>query len=371
MTPKDVPAGAPASATKWIVSILVLGHFFAIAMAVTQSSTPQFPTPDVAMAMNVKPVRMYQQFTFLGNAYRFYAPEPGPVSILWFRMEYEDGSIWWLEMPLRHEFLLRMPYQRNLSLTMLVFQNQVIYQPQFMGRSLSTMVATGPVAGTMISEMISRPGMTYLVGTSQIAARSYVRHVAKEYPIHPKTGAPITRVIPYQIQHLLLGHAQVLMGWTPTDARTYAASEVGIFKPDGTDVGVMNYILAQVPALRFAGDILLNDYYRLKFEHPAADSAAIMAHMNMPRPLRALLDRFPELKEPTGVREAKEMAEIYLLMKRDKQILAPMVVQSEFWMKLEQMLAAEDKPIPSQSGFAPMPAPMPRQTKPAAPPRTP
>ena len=43
--------------------------------------------------------RPYLQITHLNNAYHFYAPEPGPVAIVWFRVRFADGAVAWVRCP--------------------------------------------------------------------------------------------------------------------------------------------------------------------------------------------------------------------------------------------------------------------------------
>ena len=46
-----------------------------------------------------KPFRPYLDFLFLSSAYQFFAPDPGPTSLIWFRVRYEDGTVRWKEWP--------------------------------------------------------------------------------------------------------------------------------------------------------------------------------------------------------------------------------------------------------------------------------
>jgi len=69
----------------WLGSVLVLIHFLGIFTAVT---TPN-PTPWLTRYLSVLVYRPYLQFAYLGNAYQFYSPDPGPASHLWFCIYYE------------------------------------------------------------------------------------------------------------------------------------------------------------------------------------------------------------------------------------------------------------------------------------------
>jgi hypothetical protein len=91
---------APTELRRIVVSMLILFHFVGICTAII--SAP--PQPWLAEKLWVYVYRPYLQFTYLNNAYHFYAPEPGPASLLWYRVEYEpnpDGTrnYRWVKVP--------------------------------------------------------------------------------------------------------------------------------------------------------------------------------------------------------------------------------------------------------------------------------
>jgi hypothetical protein len=53
---------------------------------------------------------------YLTNAYHFYSPDPGSPSLLWFSVQYEDGSRRWIRIPERQTSPIGMHYQRMLAL---------------------------------------------------------------------------------------------------------------------------------------------------------------------------------------------------------------------------------------------------------------
>src|SRR5439155_13174262 len=82
------------------VSFFLLFHFAGILCAV--ASTP--PQPWMAGQLYETLFRPYLQAVYLTNAYHFYSPEPGPATMLWFRLEYEPDSdgkkyIRWVKLP--------------------------------------------------------------------------------------------------------------------------------------------------------------------------------------------------------------------------------------------------------------------------------
>src|SRR5262245_11840191 len=122
MAKKSVAGNRPSRATRRVVSLLILVHFLAILTAVTSASSGPFAAPALAVLAN-RPFQPYLQLTFLANAYRFYAPDPGAPSVLWFRIQYDDRSVRWLELPRRADFVWRIPYERYKSLTNLLSQH--------------------------------------------------------------------------------------------------------------------------------------------------------------------------------------------------------------------------------------------------------
>src|SRR6186713_699684 len=57
-----VPA-MPSAFTRWIVGLLVVGHFFAIFIAVTSDSSPNYPAPQLAVRASSL-LQPYLQATF-------------------------------------------------------------------------------------------------------------------------------------------------------------------------------------------------------------------------------------------------------------------------------------------------------------------
>ncbi len=80
------------AAARWLrrllVSVLLVVHFGGILIAVTAEQ----PGPWVATQFWVRFYRPYLEFMHLNNAYRFYSPEPGPSTQLWFRIEYKETN---------------------------------------------------------------------------------------------------------------------------------------------------------------------------------------------------------------------------------------------------------------------------------------
>jgi hypothetical protein len=84
-----VPAGA----------LLIVLHFAAILTAVTVVPPANGQSPYLANQLWTRVSRPWLQMTLMNNGYHFYAPEPGPSALLWFRVEFADGESVWVRIP--------------------------------------------------------------------------------------------------------------------------------------------------------------------------------------------------------------------------------------------------------------------------------
>lgn len=269
MTTESLPV---APRTRRAVTLIILLHFFAILTAVTSASGPGFPAPVLAVLAN-KPLRPYLELTFLGSAYRFFAPNPGATNVLWFRVQYLDGTVRWLELPRRQDFGTRTAYQRHLSVAMIL--NQYLAPPDEAGRQ-------------QLNEI------------GQICLASYVRHVARTIPRSGADGRPIAvrSVGVYDAFHALLTPEQIRAGRVPADLQNYKALFLGAFKPDGTRTDPFRPGTQDKPISYVAAGILAVDLYPLVKRQPAADPRQLADDLALPEPIRHLLSRYPELLDP-------------------------------------------------------------------------
>lgn len=101
-----------------IVSVLILLHFVGIVASVLSPSAGGRDPSWVAQWIWAE-WQPYMQFAYLNNSYRFYSPEPGPPCLLWFYVEYSDGSGRWVKLPDRAEHAkdpLAQEFTRRLTL---------------------------------------------------------------------------------------------------------------------------------------------------------------------------------------------------------------------------------------------------------------
>ncbi|MGE3803564.1 MAG: hypothetical protein AB7K24_02705 [Gemmataceae bacterium] len=262
-TDEIVPA-LPAGWQRCLVSLLVVAHFVAILTAVTSFSHPDFPAPAVAVLAN-RPFRPYLQATFLSNAYRFFAPNPGAPTVLWFRIQHEDGTVCWGEAP-RTGRWLRPGYQRDLNLTMSLGQ---YLMPEGDNRAFTPIGA--------------------------IAVASYARYLAREIAAHHDR---VKAVGIYCVQHSVLLPEQIRAGWAVHDLPTYRATFAGAFSPVGERVDKHRPLVLDQPITRVAAGILAVDFYPRLRRRPGVEAGQLAEELGLPVPIRRLLAAYPELQHP-------------------------------------------------------------------------
>src|SRR5260370_1204304 len=76
---------------------------------------PSAPRPPCAWALSgVYTPPPYLGFLYPNTAYHFYSPEPGPPTLLWYRVEYANGETQLFRIPDRSHDRNPLHYQRLL-----------------------------------------------------------------------------------------------------------------------------------------------------------------------------------------------------------------------------------------------------------------
>lgn len=105
----------PRTGRRIAALVLVLLHFGGILTAVSSVAPHGEPPPWLSMQLWTHFYRHYLFFGYFTNAYHFYSPDPGPATLLWFHVEYADGSVRWIKIPNRHESPIGLHHQRMLA----------------------------------------------------------------------------------------------------------------------------------------------------------------------------------------------------------------------------------------------------------------
>jgi hypothetical protein len=270
--------GAPP--TRWVrivVTVVIVTQFSMILIAVIGGGTERFPSPPPVVEALIH-VRCYLQSVFLANPYRFYAPDPGPTELFWYRIEYENGGVRWRDFADRETFWNRMPYQRHSVLTMMPAQ--------------------------MKSAHPTNPREQLMYPAAFILIQSYTRHVAVSQESVTPSGEPnpVREVEAYHLPHGIAEPWMIRLGWDAYDLRLHGAFYLGAFDREGRRIDVEDKedqmrILQQrisVLAARIIED-LMPDLEGLS----GAERLAAFQKLRPPLTIRRLAARHPELLDPT------------------------------------------------------------------------
>jgi hypothetical protein len=245
----------PCTPRRIAASLFVLFHFGGIATAVTAVAPRDQPAPWLATQLWQRVYRPYLQLLYLTNAYHFYSPDPGPPSLLWFRVHYSDSSAAWIKLPVRQESPIALNYQRMLALA----------------EGTNSPYPRLPLSRAELAEWQQRTGLPYLHDTwetllqrrqtggaleyarplylpadapvdkqysepndyAKLLIGSYARHVARtaRHPTNPQAEVVDVRV--YRLSHRILTPAELTQGFSPLTEIFYQPYFFGKFDPDG------------------------------------------------------------------------------------------------------------------------------------------
>jgi hypothetical protein len=236
----------PSVGRRIVISLLILFHFGGILAAVTCID----PAPWISQQLWTVVYRPYVHFLYMNNAYHFYSPEPGPASLMWFCIEYEqdpDGTrnFRWVLMPdLRadgHDYdpdetrvWSGTEYTRRLSLA--ENAGHPAQPPWYWQQLLQRRLQAGGIQDIPDISPMEIPYPNQYREPNTVAKRwiqTYVRHVAHTYKHQDKPDLRVTGVKFYQVIHQFLLPNQLATGIQPDDNRTYRPYYCGDFDPDG------------------------------------------------------------------------------------------------------------------------------------------
>lgn len=203
---------------KLIISLVILFHFSAIFSHVLSGGGP------FVMRQLASLYRPYLKTMWLDNAYRFYAPDPGSTEVLWYKLQYEDGSTRWTQVPRREDFYLRMPFQRTMSIALLGSM-MVEKEP------VSPKDDSASVASVLVNNQVAMKSV--LTASGEIFFRSYARHIGRKERVHPETGSPLVSMDCYLVHYLIRNPMQMRMNYDMYDPRMLDVQLIGTFSPDG------------------------------------------------------------------------------------------------------------------------------------------
>jgi hypothetical protein len=228
----------PRAIARVAVSALIVVHFGGILIAVTSVPPPGGPPPWLVSQLWTRFYRPYLQFAYLNNAYHFYSPEPGPACLLWFHLEYTDGSSRWVKIPNREEHAkdpLALEYYRRLSIT--ESTNQLNALPAVAPELIQRRLVTGHLDGIPSPDEIALhyPGLPQYrvpVDHSRHLLQGYARFVARTYR-HENAAVEVEGVKVYRVVHAMPQARDVAGGMGPLDPELFLPYYQGEFDQDG------------------------------------------------------------------------------------------------------------------------------------------
>jgi hypothetical protein len=248
----------PTPTRKVVLVLLVVFHFGGMLTAVTAVAPPNGSAPWVS----IQAWRMYRPYLtpmYLNNAYHFYSPDPGPAQLLWFRVEYEDGTYRWVRVPDRETSPVRMHYQRLLALTestnnfalrlpLTNFERELLRRsghpaPGYTWEEILERRRNGALFA--LPEELPLPRELLIVNLpvtlqyrepqelAKRLIRSYARYVANHTPHSEDPTIPVKSVKVYRVQHNLITPAEMAAGKDPYLPTRYLPYFQGEFDPEG------------------------------------------------------------------------------------------------------------------------------------------
>ncbi len=216
-----------------VASGLAIVHFLGIFVAVTGPAQSSILTGYVYTLI----YRPYLEFAYLGNAYQFYSPEPGPASELWFCINYEslpddpvikndkgepvvddegqpmlESPASWIKIPRRENDFkdpLGQEYYRRLSLTeQMAHSSSLAEYPQAVQDELRIRRRNSNIPVDLNWPFDSQ----YLVPNQiakEIILPSYIRHIAAKN-VRADRGIKSIRV--YRVQHWIASWEMLASG---------------------------------------------------------------------------------------------------------------------------------------------------------------
>lgn len=248
-----VLAAIPIGIRCAIVVTYIIFHFGGILTATTWPT----PTPWITDQLGNRVYHPYLKFLYLGNAYHFYSPEPGPASHLYFLLKFRTKAIdpktgkpteklEWVTLPTRPEQVkdpLALTYYRRLAIseqcaagtpdafTPATFEKSEQYSRRIeVDQGLRPGYPKIPIAPPEIEPW----GVQCKVPSSRITAHilpSYVRHLAVH---HSSDDREVVMIRCYRLEHRIMPPAFLASGVDPYHPATYRPYFLGDYDSTGT-----------------------------------------------------------------------------------------------------------------------------------------
>lgn len=257
----------PRVARRIVVSLLIVFHFGGILSAVLSAT----PGSWIASVAYVYVYRSYLEFMYLTNAYHYYAPEPGPAYLLWFRIEYtkdadKSTTYWhWHKLPDLDDdgwprYAMDLQYQRRIAAAGLAAQATLVLDPVRLPaialRHEQENLDRYRAGRLIIPRNPNQQVLQFAEPTpiTKLVIASYVRHVAFKFQQeHPE--ATIRNIKVYRIIHYFMGAGELAQGKDPCDPTYYHPYFWGKYDTAGKLVDATDpYLYWHLPFLKVNPD---------------------------------------------------------------------------------------------------------------------
>lgn len=227
----------PQLLRRLVLSLVVLFHFMGIVSAVTSVPYPGTFAPWISVQLWSRVYRPYLYFMYLTNAYHFYSPDPGPATLEWYYIKFEDGTGEWYRLAEKSDFSTRQEYQRMLAITE---STNYLVNPNFSNADWDAKVLARRTAGATNSTPIPISMQIPVVQqyrepnyVSKAMIKCYAQYVAEHYKNSKDPDLKIKSVKVYRVVHDIMPPARIAEGVNPWEPDTYLPYYMGEFTPEG------------------------------------------------------------------------------------------------------------------------------------------
>ncbi|MBU6175204.1 MAG: hypothetical protein KGQ60_15450, partial [Planctomycetes bacterium] len=227
-------AAVPNGWRKLLASLLIAFHFAAILCAITVVPPPAAPPPFLSVQTYVRWVHSYLIGINLNNGYHFYAPEPGPCALLWYRVQWADGAKHWGRIPDHPQMNNHLERRRMGALATVITQGNPL-PPDRADQLIDARMKAAEKRGIPVDPYFPVPTQYREPNpTCRLLMSSYARFLARHTP-HP-TGATVavTGIKLYSVEYFNPAVEHFQAGREPLDRTLYAPYYMGDFDESGT-----------------------------------------------------------------------------------------------------------------------------------------
>ena len=227
-------AAVPPVARRVLASLLIAYHFAAIFCAITVVAPPVGAPPFLSLQAYVRLFHSYLIATNLNNGYHFYAPDPGPCALAWFRVQWDDGASAWVRIPDHGKVANHLERRRLGALATVITQTEAL-RGRDAERLAMARIDAGrehdppiPVSDIPMPAQYREPGTP-----GKMLLSSFARYVARTTP-HPEGGsAKVSGVKVYSVEYWPPTPQHFNAGQPPLDPTLYFAYYMGDFDAAG------------------------------------------------------------------------------------------------------------------------------------------